>query len=1082
MINPRFLSFACAIALPLAALADPVWIWTKKNPEPKETADFRTEFEVSGEVKSAVLKLTCDNGAIVLINGARVVENTAWEQPARANVKSALRPGKNEILVQAHNSGGIAALIGSLAIQMNDGKSVLVETSDQWLAAPHGGTDWKPAVMIAKYGNPPWGLVLDQARKAAKADQARKSNDAPNVATDPKDITAPPGFKVELLYTVPREEQGSWVSLTVDKKGRLLCGDQYGAIYRLTPPPIGSGDKSVVERVDAKIGGAHGLLYAHDSLYVMLDEGSAPESKGMKQGLYRLKDKDGDDHFGEPVLLSACAGSGEHGPHSIQLSPDGKSIFFNCGNHTKLPENLSGSRAAMGSWDEDHILPRMWDANGHARGILAPGGYICQTDPEGKKVEMFCSGFRNEFDFAFDANGEMFAYDADMEWDIGAPWYRPTRINHCVSGGDYGWRSGSGKWPSYYEDSLPAVVDIGPGSPTGVTFGTGAKFPAKYQRALFGNDWTYGTMYAIHFEPSGASFKGVKEEFIFAKPLPLTDVVINQHDGAMYFAIGGRRTQSAVYRVTYEGKESTAKAKPYELPRKMVLRGAIEQFHAGSLSRAAGRESQITASAAIENPELREALETAGKLKLRGSIAETLWPMLGSSDRNLRFAARVRIEREPVESWGRKVLIEKDPQTLIEAAIALARVGRTASHVEKPDEKTKPAPGSSSAAVGPTNEADGKLQARILEALGRLEFNSLNLDLQLQLLRAYQLAFTRLGKPDAAACAKVAAHLEPLYPAKDASLNRELCQLLIFLDSKTVAAKTLGLMATAHDDDEAIATDALLERNTGYAKAANEAHQSRPNRQQIAYMFALRNCSAGWTPELRQTYFSWFPHARTWKGGNSFKGFIENTRKEALAKFVPPDEMAKLDELSSRNETVVAASITPPKGPGKAYTTDEIVRLVGAGLKGRNFDSGKNLYGAIMCAACHHFAGDGGNIGPDLTGVGNRYTLRDLVENITEPSKVISDQYGSHQVEKTDGSIVVGRIISEDGSNVNVMTNPFAPNVLVPIPRKDVKNRKDYPVSMMPPGLINALNEDELKDLLAYLLSGGSAADKIFSK
>jgi putative heme-binding domain-containing protein len=1054
-------SLVFAFALP--ALAQPVWIWTAKTAESQEQADFKTEFEITGAVRSAVLNLTCDNGATALINGKKVLENPDWQKASRADVKAALQAGKNEILVQARNHGGSAALIAALDIELADGKKLTVETGDKWLAAKHGAPDWKPAVVIAKYGDGPWGLALssqaDKGKGKGKGKDAkpRKSNDGPDIATDPKDITAPPGFKVELLYTVPKAEQGSWVSMTVDKKGRLLCGDQYGGLYRLTPPPLGSGDKAAVERIEAKIGGAHGLLYAHDSLYVMLDEGSAPEAKGMKQGLYRLKDRDGDDHFGDPILLSACAGSGEHGPHSIQLAPDGKNIFFNCGNHTKLPENLSGSRAAMNSWDEDHILPRMWDANGHARGILAPGGYICQTDPDGKRVEMFCSGFRNEFDFAFDANGEMFAYDADMEWDIGAPWYRPTRINHCVSGGDYGWRSGSGKWPVYYEDSLPSVVDIGPGSPTGVTFGTGARFPAKYQRALFGNDWTYGTMYAVHFEPSGASFKAVKEEFIFGKPLPLTDVVINQHDGAMYFAVGGRRTQSAVYRVTYEGKESVEKAKPYELTREMVQRRELEKLHELNSDQLAGYGQAVTKS-------------------------------FNSPDRNIRFAARVAMERafKPGTSLANLSLERESkqeaPQALIETLIGLARVGRTEQHVAKPDEKTKPAPGSSTAAVGPTNEADGKLQAKILEALGKLDFKSLSLDLQLQLIRAYQLAFTRLGKPDAAACARVAAHLDPLYPAKEGAMNRELCQLLIFLDSKSVASKTLGLMATAHDDDVAIATDALLERNTGYAKAANEAHQSRPNRQQIAFMFALRNCTAGWTPELRQTYFSWFPHARTWKGGNSFRGFLENTRKEALAKFVPENEVAKLDELSGRMETVVAANITPPKGPGRPYTTDDVVKFAQGGLKGRDYASGKNLFGAMMCAACHHFAGDGGNIGPDITGAGNRYSIRDLVENLTEPSKVISDQYGSHQIEKTDGSIVVGRIISEDGGKVNVMTNPFAPNVLIPIDGKDIKSRKDYPVSMMPPGLINALNEEELKDLLAYLLSGGNEKDKMFAK
>ena len=152
------------------------------------------------------------------------------------------------------------------------------------------------------------------------------------------------------------------------------------------------------------------------------------------------------------------------------------------------------------------------------------------------------------------------------------------------------------------------------------------------------------------------------------------------------------------------------------------------------------------------------------------------------------------------------------------------------------------------------------------------------------------------------------------------------------------------------------------------------------------------------------------------------------------------------------------------------------------GLKGRDYASGNNLFSAVMCAACHNFAGSGGTIGPDITGAGNRYTIRDLVENITEPSKVISDQYGSHQIEKTDGSVVLGRILSEEGGKVNVMTNPFAPNVTVAIESKDIKSKKDYPVSMMPLGLLNSLNEDEVKDLLAYLVSGGNEKDKMFAK
>jgi len=169
-----------------------------------------------------------------------------------------------------------------------------------------------------------------------------------------------------------------------------------------------------------------------------------------------------------------------------------------------------------------------------------------------------------------------------------------------------------------------------------------------------------------------------------------------------------------------------------------------------------------------------------------------------------------------------------------------------------------------------------------------------------------------------------------------------------------------------------------------------------------------------------------------------------------------------------------------PKGPGKAWTTDDIVELTKGGLHARNFEQGKAMYAATLCAQCHHFNGTGGNIGPDLTGAGNRYTMRDLAENIIEPSKVISDQYGSEQIELKDGGIIVGRPVVEENGKLFVMTNPFAPNDLTAVPSANVKSRLVFNVSMMPPGLINTLNKDELLDLIAYLVSGGNAKDKAF--
>ena len=169
---------------------------------------------------------------------------------------------------------------------------------------------------------------------------------------------------------------------------------------------------------------------------------------------------------------------------------------------------------------------------------------------------------RNPFDIAFNHDGELFTYDADMEWDIGEPWYRPTRVNHIISGAEYGFRNGSGKWPAYYHRQLRRSGGHRPGISTGITFGYGAKFPAKYRDALFISDWSFGKLRAVHLKPEGASYTADVEEFLSGQPLPLTDVVINPHDGAMYFAVGGRGAQSALYRVTYLGGEARHGGQP----------------------------------------------------------------------------------------------------------------------------------------------------------------------------------------------------------------------------------------------------------------------------------------------------------------------------------------------------------------------------------------------------------------------------------------------------------------------------------------------------------------------------------------
>jgi len=563
-------------------------------------------------------------------------------------------------------------------------------------------------------------------------------------APAPEGFKVAKGFKVERLYTVPKDEQGSWVNMTVDPKGRLIVSDQYGKLYRVTPPAIGAAPETTkVEPIAVAIGEAQGLLWAFDSLYVVVNKGAHFES-----GLYRVRDTDGDDSLDKVELLRALKGGGEHGPHAVVLAPDGKSLRVVAGNATALTE-LSGSLVPR-IYGEDQILPYMTDGNGFMADERAPGGCVYQVDPEGKDWALVSMGYRNPFDLAFNRHGDLFTYDSDMEWDVNTPWYRPTRVCQVDSGSDFGYRNGSGKWPAYYPDSLPPTVNIGPGSPTGIAFGYGAKFPSKFQEALYICDWSYGKLYAVHLTPEGSHYKAELEEFVTGTPLPLTDLAVNPRDGALYFAIGGRKTLSGLYRVTYVGGESTAPSKGDDTGAEVrALRHSLEAFH--------GHADPKAVAAA--------------------------WPHLGHADRFVRYAARVAIEFQDPKTWQDKALAEKEPQALLTALLALARTG------------------------------DKGLREPLLMALGHsLDWDRLDLPLKLDMLRVLELTIIRMGKLDATLVRATTERLDAMYPAKVRELNTELSKLMIALEAPSAAAKTMALLAKAPTQEEQIqyATDLRL--------------------------------------------------------------------------------------------------------------------------------------------------------------------------------------------------------------------------------------------------------------------------------
>ena len=835
-------------------------------------------------------------------------------------------------------------------------------------------------------------------------------------ATPADSLTVLPGFKVELLHSAPKSE-GSWICMTTDAKGRLIISPQGENQPLLRVTLERSGRIKAIEPIPVPLSTAMGLLYAHHSLYV---NSHGPQGNG----LYRLIDSNHNDTFetNEVHFLKRLEGTGEHGYHALALGPD-KMIYVMDGNHTKVPKGIAPTSPHK-NYQEDFLLPRQWDANGHAVGILAPGGYVVRTDPQGKTWELVLAGFRNSYDFDFSPGGEMFTFDSDMEWDWGLPWYRPTRINHCVSGGEYGWRSGSAVWPEYYADSLPAVVNIGLGSPTGVKFGTRSRFPEKYRQALYAFDWSYGRIFAVHLRPQGASYSADYEVFLQGKPLNLTSLQFGK-DGAMYFITGGRGTQSGLYRVSYVGQASRLSpikpdsANDKAAARARALRHKLEAYHGKEDARAVA----------------------------------FVWPHLGSEDRFIRYAARIALEWQPVAAWKARALAETNVEAGLNALLALARCGGR------------------------------ETQPELLIALKKFPFDSLSITQKLEKLRLIELSFIRQGKPEPELANLAIEKLDRLYPADNELLNRELSQLLIYLEAPGVASKTLGLLDKASTQEE-------------------QAH----------YIFHLRNLKTGWTLQQRKHYFAWFKVAhkqtqpdvsfeggagghpsgnaarpgeshpvellrwfkeadRDYSDGVSYAKYLKNIRTDAIATLSETERTA-LGSLVAEGPDWVACTPTKERHFVKDWKLADLEPALARVSHGRSFDSGKAAFNDAQCLMCHRFGNEGGSLGPELTAVSSKYSRRDILESILEPSKVVSEQYQNYTVIQKNGDGATGRIIDEDDDKVVVQPNPLS-SERVEFKKADIADRRPSKISPMPEGLANLLTEDEILDLMAYIESAG---------
>ncbi len=818
------------------------------------------------------------------------------------------------------------------------------------------------------------------------------------IATPAGEVRALPGFKVELIRpALPGE--GSWVALAFDAKGRAIISREDKGLLRLALPAK-AGDPAPPEVIEDSLLEVRGLLCEGDTLYANANNSRA---------LVKLRDADGDGTYEERTALMETPGGVGHGRNQIARHPGG-ALWAIGGDDVLPPAKFS---AVFSNFGEDRLFTAPWDRFHWSNSVKPPCGHVMILR-DGQEPQLYCGGLRNPFGIALNEDGEAFTYDADMEWDVGLPWYRPTRVIHLVSGADYGWRGASRALPAWMPDTWPAVCDIGKGSPTAVMFGTRSKWPEHWRRALYILDWAYGIIYAVHLTPQGSTYTGKHEVFLQGRPLNVTSLDFGP-DGAMYFVTGGRRTQSGLYRVTWTGELPAPGMKPVDAGALAAAKSTRDQRHRlERLHRTEGgtdpaKMRDIAAGLGSVDPFIKGAARVA----LQHSLCI---PAIASAP-GAKDDLQSYWHHEQQRGFGHWMqLLPKLPHgAALEFALAVVSRGI-------PD-----------------------AQGGLLEFLRTRDWTALSADERTTLLRAIQLSLIRAGKPAGDETAKLTAFLQSVIPCGQPHPDMLGAELLIFLNSPRAVEKILPLIEKAATQED-----------------------------RLHYLFTLRHVKSGWTLAQRRAWIAAFRRESARAVGAHHMGItFRYCRAEFEAALTPEEKTALAAELSTLDPSATAIPAAEPRTFVKAWTQAELEpHLAAVAAPERDLKRGRALFDS-QCAACHRYGPQGGVIGPDLTGIAGRFDRRTVLESLLDPWKVVADPYRIATATLKSGEIVSGPVLGDDGTALSINVNPVDADRARKVRRDETTGLTI--TSLMPPGLVNTFSKEELLDLMACMERGAPA-------
>ncbi len=807
-------------------------------------------------------------------------------------------------------------------------------------------------------------------------------------------------------------------------------------------------------------------------------------------------DLDGDDKPDKrEVFLTGFGGfDHDHSLHSLIVGPDGK-YYFNTGNAG--PHHVtdkSGWTLRSGSLYTGGT-PYNKSNQGNQKsddGRVWVGGLALRINPDGTGLKVMGHNFRNSYEVCLDSYGNMWQNDNDDQVITCRVSFLPENGNagYFSTDGTRYWqadrRPGQNMFTTHWHQEDPGVMpagdNSGAGSPTGIVFYEGDALGKNYRGTLLSCEAGRNVIFAYQPEIEGAGFKLNRRDLISSFPqvseryewyetdgdtrksFRPSDIAISP-DGSLFIAdwydpiVGGhgmkdKKGYGRIYRITPKGKK-------LKMP----------QFDWNSV------EGLIEA---LKNPAINVRAQAFYKLKEKGDVVLKEVVNLLKSE-NPFFQARAIWLMAQLGENGQKATLKlldaNDPQLRLTAFRALKSIG-----AEQPI-LTKMADDASAAVqrevgialrdisfekrVAPIahliKNYDGK-DPWLLEAIGTAADGK-----EEQVYDLVRKIFP--GDPSnwQAQRANLAWRLHPLSALPELKIRASLSKLsniehqkaltaIAFINHKS-AAETMASLASSKLEDVAFMASWWLNfrKTNDWADYLDwDVLAEKGMSDTYQKMLALKKIVVNKEAKIADRISAAQQLAGDKEGGSLL---IEAKVQSGLPDTISTSVSEIIFNNPDQGVRILASQYFPRNG--KVLRTDLIERMKGNSIKGKGFYISN-------CSSCHKHGAKGAEIGPDLTMIHKKFGKSDLLDAIVNPSATMVFGYEAYTITTKDNKTYFGFLLS-DGENVVLKDVSGESQV---IKANQIKSREKMTKSLMPEPTAMDLNEQDLADLVAYLLEG----------